>query len=216
MGLSESTEKEELVALQDWWQRNGKPLLTGCVLAVVVIVGWQSWTRYRDNQADGASLAYQQLVETALTPSGKPDIGKVAELGAKLQADYPKTAYAQYGKLFVAKVAVDNGKLDDAAAQLQAVVDKPVDGTLGELARERLAQVVSAQGKADEALKLLDGNVDAAYLASREELKGDLLVQLGRRDEARAAYEKAKAALSDEAAVGGLQIKLDDLAKGDA
>ena len=35
-------------------------------------------------------------------------------------------------------------------------------------------------------------------------------------DEANAAYQKAKAALSDEAAVGGLQIKLDDLAKGDA
>ena len=45
---------------------------------------------------------------------------------------------------------------------------------------------------------------------------GDLLVQLGRTDEAYAAYQKAKAALSDEAAVGGLQIKLDDLAKGDA
>ncbi|NNG61263.1 tetratricopeptide repeat protein, partial [Pseudomonas fragi] len=54
------------------------------------------------------------------------------------------------------------------------------------------------------------------FLASREELKGDLLVQQGRTDDARSAYEKAKAALSDEAAVGGLQIKLDDLAKGDA
>jgi len=47
-------------------------------------------------------------------------------------------------------------------------------------------------------------------------LKGDLLVQLGRADDAHSAYEKAKAALSDEAAVGGLQLKLDDLAKGDA
>ena len=51
---------------------------------------------------------------------------------------------------------------------------------------------------------------------TREELKGDLLVRLGRTDDANKAYQKAKAALSDEAAVGGLQIKLDDLAKGDA
>ncbi|WP_163009242.1 tetratricopeptide repeat protein, partial [Pseudomonas viridiflava] len=47
-------------------------------------------------------------------------------------------------------------------------------------------------------------------------LKGDLLVQLGRTDEAHAAYQKAKSALSEEAAVGGQQMKLDDLAKGDA
>ena len=84
------------------------------------------------------------------------------------------------------------------------------------MARQRLAQVLAAQGKAEDALKLLEGDSDKAFLASREELKGDLLVQLGRTDDARTAYEQAKAALSDEAAVGGLQIKLDDLAKGDA
>ena len=94
--------------------------------------------------------------------------------------------------------------------------DKPTNPTLGEIARQRLAQVLAAQNKADEALKLLDGDADKAFVATREELKGDLLVQLGRTDEANAAYKKAKAALSDEAAVGGLQIKLDDLAKGDA
>ena len=100
--------------------------------------------------------------------------------------------------------------------ELKAIADKPTNPTLGEIARQRLAQVLAAQSKADEALKLLDGDADKAFVATREELKGDLLVQLGRTDEANAAYKKAKAALSDEAAVGGLQIKLDDLAKGDA
>ena len=45
---------------------------------------------------------------------------------------------------------------------------------------------------------------------------GDLLLQLKRNDDARVAYEKAKAALPEDAAVGALQMKLDDLAKGDA
>ena len=122
----------------------------------------------------------------------------------------------QYASLFVAKVAVESGKLDDAAAELKGVLDKPADATLGEISRQRLARVLAAQDKAEEALKLLDGDADKAFLATREELKGDLLVQLGRTDDANKAYQKAKAALSDEAAVGGLQIKLDDLAKGDA
>jgi len=210
------TDEEELAVIKDWWQRNGKPLLTGGVLALVVVFGWQGWQKYQSNQAQGASQIYQQLLETALNPAGEPDAAKVAELAGKLNNEYAGSHYAQYGSLFVAKVAVEAGKLDDAATELKAVLDKPVDANLGELARQRLARVLAAQGKLEEGLKLLKGDADQVYLASREELKGDLLVQMGKADEARAAYEKAKAALAEDAAVGGLQMKLDDLAKGDA
>lgn len=211
-----STDDEQLAAVKDWWQRNGKPLVTGGLLAVVVVLGWQAWHRYQNNQAQGASALYQQLLETALTPSGQADAGRVAEIAGKLKSDFGGTPYAQYGSLFVAKVAVDTGKLDDAASELKAINDKPANPTLGEVARQRLARVLAAQNKAEDALKLLDGDADKAFAASREELRGDLLVQLGRTDDAYAAYKKAKAALSEEAAVGGLQMKLDDLAKGDA
>ncbi|MCD5988882.1 MULTISPECIES: YfgM family protein [Pseudomonas] len=210
------TEDDELAAMKDWWQRNGKPLVTGGLLALVVVLGWQAWTRYESNQSQGASALYQQLLETALTPSGQADTARVADIANKLKSEFGGSAYAQYGSLFVAKVAVDNGKLDDAVAELKLVTDKPASDTLGEIARQRLARVLAAQNKADDALKLLDGDAEKAFLASREELKGDLLVQLGRTDEAHAAYQKAKSALSEEAAVGGLQMKLDDLAKGDA
>jgi predicted negative regulator of RcsB-dependent stress response len=211
-----NTEDEQVAELKDWWQRNGKPLVTGGLLALVIVFGWQAWQRHQSNQSQGASFLYQQLLETALTPTGKPDPAQVADLAGKLKNEYAGTPYAQYGSLFVAKVAVDTGKLDDAANELKSVTDKPASATLGEIARQRLARVLAAQNKADDALKLLDGQADKSFAASREELRGDLLVQLGRTDDAYAAYKKAKAALSEEAAVGGLQMKLDDLAKGDA
>ena len=210
------TEEEQIAQIKDWWQRNGKPLLTGSVLALAVVIGWQGWQNYQAGQAQGASALYQQLLESSLPQAGQVDPAKVSELAEKLKSEYAGTHYAQYGSLFVAKVAVEAGKLDDAATELKAVLDKPVDANLGELARQRLARVLAAQGKLEEGLKLLEGDADQVYLASREELKGDLLVQMGKADEARAAYEKAKAALAEDAAVGGLQMKLDDLAKGDA
>ncbi|WP_289534108.1 tetratricopeptide repeat protein [Pseudomonas sp. SO81] len=210
------TEEEQIAQMKDWWQRNGKPLLTGGALALAVVVGWQAWQQYQTNQAQGGGALYQQLLETTLTPTGQPDAGKVTELADKLKSEYGGSAYAQYAGLFVAKVAVDNAKLDDAVAELKPLVDKPADATIGELARQRLARVLAAQGKTEEGLKLLEGEADKAWQASREELKGDLLVQLGRSDEAHVAYQKAKDSLSEDAAVGGLQMKLDDLAKGDA
>nr|WP_274611301.1 tetratricopeptide repeat protein [Pseudomonas lalucatii] len=205
-----------MAVIKEWWQRNGMPLLTGALLALVLVFGWQGWQKYQSSQAQNASVLYQQLLETALNPSGEPDAAKVAELGKRLKDEFGGSHYAQYGSLFVAKVAVESGKLEDAAAELQTVVEQPADDTLGELARQRLARVLAAQDQAEAALQLLDGDAEQAYLASREELKGDLLVSLGRDDEAHAAYLKAKAALAEDAAVGGLQMKLDDLAKGDA
>lgn len=210
------TEDEELALIKDWWKRNGMPLLTGGILALAMVFGWQAWQKYQANQAHEASVLYQQLLEAALAPGDQADPAKVVELTGKLKSDFGGAHYAQYGRLFAAKAAVEAGQLEDAAAELQVVLDKPADKTLEELARQRLARVLAAQDKVEEGLKLLDAEVEPAYQAAREELKGDLLVQLGRHDEAHAAYTKAKAALSEEAAIGGLQMKLDDLAKGDA
>jgi predicted negative regulator of RcsB-dependent stress response len=213
--VTSGTEEETLAQIKEWWQRNGKPLLTGGVLALVVVFGWQYWQNHQLNQAQNASAVYQQLLDVSLDP-GRVDAAEVARLGNLLKKEFAGSHYAQYGSLFVAKVAVEAGRLDEAAAELQAVVDKPADKTLGELARQRLARVLAAQDKAEQALKLLDGEADKAFAASRQELRGDLLVQLGREDEAHAAYSKAKEALSEDAAIGGLQLKLDDLARGEA
>jgi predicted negative regulator of RcsB-dependent stress response len=213
--VTSGTEEEQLAQIKDWWQRNGKPLVLGAVLALVLVFGWQFWQKHQITQAQNASIVYQQLLGAALE-AGEADAAEVSRLGNLLKKDFAGTHYAQYGSLFVAKVAVESGRLDEAASELRTVVDKPADKTLDELARQRLARVLAAQDKAEEAIKLLDGKVDQAFAASREELKGDLLVQLGRNDEAHAAYTKAKESLSQDAAIGGLQMKLDDLARGEA
>lgn len=101
------TEDEQIAQLKDWWDRNGKPLLAGGVLALVAVFGWQGWQKYQVNQAQSASVIYQQLLETALDPAGKPDAAKVAELAGKLDSEFGGSHYAQYGSLFVAKVAVE-------------------------------------------------------------------------------------------------------------
>ncbi len=213
--MSSRTEEEELAMIRDWWQRNGKPLITGSVLALVLVFGWRGWQNYQVEQAQGASMLYQQLLESVMPANGQPDPAQIAALASNLKKDYAGTTYAQYGSLFVAKVAVEAGKPDDAVNELQAVLKKPADATLEELARQRLARVQAAQGKAEEALKLLQAKVEPAFAASRDELKGDLLLQLGRIEEARVAYESAKKALSDESTQSSLQMKLDDLATKD-
>ncbi|WP_409365464.1 tetratricopeptide repeat protein, partial [Klebsiella pneumoniae] len=41
--MTSRTEDEDLAQIKDWWQRNGKPLVTGGILALAVVFGWQAW-----------------------------------------------------------------------------------------------------------------------------------------------------------------------------
>ena len=142
--MTSGTEEEQLAQIKEWWQRNGKPLMLGAVIALVLVFGWQFWQKHQINQAQSASVLYQQLLTAALE-SGEVDAAEVSRLGNLLKKDFAGTHYAQYGSLFIAKVAVEAGRLDEAASELRAILDKPADKTLDELARQRLARVLAAR-----------------------------------------------------------------------
>ena len=214
--MSDNTEEEQIALIKEWWQRNGKPLLAGGALALVIVFGWQAWQKHQATQAQTASAIYQQLMEAALVPSEQVDAQKVAQLLTQLKAVNNDNAYTQYGRLLAVKVAVDNNQLDDAALALQEILDKPANDTLEELARQRLARVLLAQEQAEKALEILEGKALPAFQATRDELRGDTLVILKRPAEAKAAYLQAKEALAADAAAGSLLMKLDDLSEKDA
>ncbi len=214
--MSDNTEEEQIALIKEWWQRNGKPLLVGGVLALVIVFGWQAWQKHQVNQAHTSSVLYQQLLEAALVPSEQVDAQQVAKLLAEVKKVNPDNAYAQYAGLLAVKVAVDTNQLDDAALQLKEILAKPANDTLQELARQRLARVLLAQEQAEQALQLLDAKVQPAFVATREELRGDALVVLERPAEAKAAYLNAQKALLPEAATGSLLMKLDNLSDKDA
>ncbi len=214
--MSDNTEEEQIALIKEWWQRNGKPLLVGGALALVIVFGWQAWQKHQVNQAYTSSVLYQQLLEAALVPTEQVDAQHVAKLLAEVKNVNPDNAYAQYARLLAVKVAVDTNQLDDAALELNEILAKPANDTLQELARQRLARVLLAQEQAEQALQLLDAKVQPAFVATREELRGDALVILERPAEAKTAYLNAQKALSPEAAAGNLLMKIDNLSEKDA
>ena len=128
--------------------------------------------------------------------------------------EFDHTRYADFAALMQARLAVEARVFPVAEQSLRELLDSTDDVALQEIARQRLARILAQQDRAEEGLELFSSPVSGAELtASREEVRGDLLVSLGRNDEARAAYQAAVDALTDASARPQLQLKLDDLAE---
>jgi predicted negative regulator of RcsB-dependent stress response len=199
-------DEAEVENLKRWWKENWKSLVAGLAIGLGGIFGYEGYDRYKQQQAEQASQIYEDLKTTIADK--KPD--EAIAIGDRLIKDFGRTPYATGAALRLAQLAVEQGKLDDAATRLKWVADNGKDDGLRELGKLRLARVLWQQKKADDALKLVEGD-HGAYAALFAELRGDIKLSQGDRTAARAAYEQAMKAAGDGSSTG-LQRKLDELA----
>ena len=211
--MSYQTEEEQIERIRDVWQRHGVPVLTGVVLALAGVLGWNAWTNHQENKALNASVVYQNMLESVLQDDTETGRARGAELAEQLRNEYAGTEYARFAALMQARLAVESGDFATAENLLREVVEEADDQALKEIATQRLARVLAQLDRAEEALDLFSGSVSGALLAGREEVRGDLLLSLGRVADARQAYQAALQATDDNRARPQLQLKLDDLAE---
>jgi len=201
------TEEERLEALQRWWKENRQSLVLGVLLGVAIIIGWNMWQANVRSQNEQASNLYLQMLKASETKQTESAIN----LGERVVTTYPSTAYADYARLLLAKLRVESGDLSAAKAVLEEMLAKTKDDNIKHIARLRLGQVMLASGETDQALSMLEpltveqmGKFAGLY----HELKGDLYAASNRPDQARAAYQAAKA-FGEISPL--LELKLDNL-----
>ena len=211
--MSYQTEEEQIERIRDVWQRHGVPVLTGVVLALAGVLGWNAWTNHQENKALNASVVYQNMLESVLQDDTEAGRARGAELAEQLRDEYAGTEYARFAALMQARLAVESGDFATAENLLREVAEEADDQALKEIATQRLARVLAQLDRAEEALDLFSGSVSGALLAGREEVRGDLLLSLGRVADARQAYQAALQATDDNRTRPQLQLKLDDLAE---
>lgn len=202
-------EHEQGEVVQKWLRENAISIVIGVLLGLVLIFGWQQWKSHRAQRDVNAAAQYQALSDAA---DAKRD-DQVETIAGVLRKDYSGTVYAVFAALRQADLASAKNDLPAAAADLAWAQEHAGADTLKSLAALRLARVKLAQGEADGAVKLADSVPKDEYPALTGEIRGDAFVKLGRRDDARAAYQDALLHLDAQAPNRDLvQMKLDDVA----
>lgn len=212
------TEEEQLDAIKRWWKANGTSLIAGVVIAAAGVFGWKAWQSYQANQAEAASMRYQQLLSLA----GQDDLdadtmAQAQQLIGEVKDEHGDTLYADLAGLLQARLAIADGDHAAAMEALQSLIDTTQRTYLQGLARLRLARVQLADGNPDTALATLEAGVPDALAGQLANTRGDIFVALDRADDAREAYRTAlRLAQEGGQPVPGVQLKLDNLGAEDA
>jgi len=181
-GSYDFEEQERIAELKGWWEDNRWYVVAAVAAAVLAFAGYRGWLYWSASQAEDAAAMY-----VAVSKAQKEQ--RVAAVDA-LVAKHPGSYYASEGQLVVARDRFDAADLPGAEKRLEWVMERGVEEHRG-VARLRLAAVLLEQKKFAEALKVLDGNKDEAFVALVADLRGDVMLAQGRIDEARAAYKLA-------------------------
>ncbi|GGX94184.1 UPF0070 protein [Litchfieldella qijiaojingensis] len=212
------TEEEQLEAIKRWWKENGMSLIAGVVIAAAGVLGWNAWKDYQANQAEAASMRYQQLLNIVSQNELEADeLAQAQELIGAIIDDHGKTLYADLAGLVEARLAVADNDLTSAKTALGDVIKSTSREYIRSLARLRLARLQLATGDPEAALATLDENIASSLAAQRADVLGDVYLALDRDEDARKSYQQAMT-LAEELGqpLYGIQLKLDNLGTQEA
>jgi len=203
-------EQEQWEYFKGWIAQNGPWIVAGIIVGVAGIWGWNAYKGHVDAQAHAAEQQYEQVVDAF----GRKDSARAASMLAALERDHAGSPYVDQARLAAARVAVESNDLAAADTDLRAVMTGSHDPELALVARLRLARVLLAEGKSEEALGTVQGATPgSAFAPEFAEVRGDALLAKGDRAGALAAYREASAAKTAGVLdTATLDLKIRDLA----
>ena len=180
------TEEEQIEAIKNWWNDNGKGIVAAVVVGVVASVGWQWWQGSQVDKSERASLVYNELIELSANNDLSPaQQVRVDELAATLKEDFGGTGYAKLADLVIAAELVERGEAERAYATLEALEnDVASDPTLYGLVKLRRARLQATVNDAQSALVTLETLVQGEYAALARMAMSDIELNEGNYESA--------------------------------
>ncbi|QDD00432.1 YfgM family protein [Candidatus Methylopumilus planktonicus] len=183
LDLEEQEQVDELKAL---WKKYGN-YITRAVIAFLVLYGlYQGWGYYQTKQSLGASEAYQSIVVL-----DEKNTKEIMQKSQKLMDDFGGTPYAGRAAILFAKASYLEGLKDKAKEKLEWASNHAKESATESIALIQLGQILVEEKKYEDALKKVNDVDNEGYLGLSNDLKGDILNAMGKKDDAKKAYQEA-------------------------
>jgi predicted negative regulator of RcsB-dependent stress response len=202
------TDDEQLEAVKQLAVEYAPWLIGGILAGAAVFFGMRYYQSYTNERAFKAAAQFSAMTSALQTN----DRAKSRQIADGLINDYASSPYADQARLTLARLDVDEGRMDKAAAPLTQVMNESKDSELRQIARLRLARVQIGQGKSDEAINTLAEPMSAAFGTRYHEVRGDAYYSKKDMSAARTEYQAALAAADTNGINPALlELKIQDL-----
>lgn len=203
------TEQEQIEILKNWLKQYSVVILTGIIIAFLVISGWRYWQQRQAKILSHASAIYDEMLSTR----AQNDPAATLVQAQKLFSHYPQTVYGQMAALMLSRAAVAKKDYPQAEEHLNWVLDHSGIASVRQIARLRLARIMIAQQKPDQSIQLLEKVDDKTFNGLIDEVRGDAYLAMKNVEMARKSYQDALNELPNAEAIRPLlQMKYDNLA----
>lgn len=187
-------QQEQMAVIKGFWRENGRFIFTAVVVIALGFGGYQGYQVYSAHQGEKASRLLTEF-EQAIA---EQNVTKAEALAASLASDHKGSMHHALAAMRMAKSLVGAGSLEKAAQWLEPIKNHSDEG-LAWITRIRLSSLYIDLNQLEKALLVLDeAQPVEAMLAQVNDRRGDVLVLLGRNDEARKAWQLALAAWGGE------------------
>jgi len=184
-------EQEQLDDLKAFWKKYGNLVTWVLVLALGSYAAWNGWNYYLRDQGAKAGTLYDEIDRAA--EAG--DSERATRIFADMKERYPRAVFTQQAGLVAARVAAEKGQNEPARTSLAWVAQSGGESEYRAIAKLRLAGMLLDLKQYDEALKQLDSIDGTEFVALADDRRGDIRLAQGKGEEAKAAYQKAWAAM---------------------
>lgn len=210
LNLVEDDEQEKA---RKWWKENRAPIISGVVLGLSIIIGFNWWDAYKTSRGEAASVLYQEMIQN--DADGNRVAVTASKVGQQIIDEYGDTAYSGKAALILARIAYDNKDIDGAREKLNWAIENSKQFETLHTARLRLATILMVEKKFEEALDLLSVENMQGFESHYYEMRGDIYLSLEQSDRARDAYRAAIDGLSPGSMYEPvLKMKLDAISTG--
>lgn len=203
-----AADEERLDQIRQWWKEYRWTIIGGTAIGVAAVGGWTGWKEYTRVQQEAASVLFQQVSVAVV----QADVEAARRAFDDLIDSHGSSAYAENARLLMARASYDAGETDAARVLLQEAIDSSSEESTIHAARIRLAQLMIADGRYQDALDTLGSSNAGGFESHYQELRGDAYRGLNRNGDAKDAYQASIDSLNQNSASYRtiLTLKLND------